>query len=180
MPRQVDHAARRRDIGAAVLKIAAERGFREATIRAVAAAVGASTSQVTHYVSGRNEMIRIAVRHEIEARQAQITELLADSERPLRALVEWAVLDASPDAQRIWLAIVLGARTEPVVRAELEVFNHWWDAVVRRLVGNAGDADVVDVLVDGLVLVGFEAPEDWPRERRLRVVDAVLAPLGVQ
>lgn len=180
MPRQVDHAARRRDIGAAVLKIAAERGFREATIRAVASAVGASTSQVTHYVSGRDELIRIAVRHEIETRQAQITELLADSDRPLRALVEWAVLGAGPDAQRTWLAIVLGARTEPVVRAELEEFNRWWDAAVRRLAGSSGAADVVDVLVDGLVLAGFEAPEQWTPERRLRVVDAVLAPLGVR
>ncbi|MFD5700382.1 TetR/AcrR family transcriptional regulator [Streptomyces lasiicapitis] len=179
MPRQVDHAARRRDIGAAVLKIAAERGFREATIRAVAAAVGASTSQVTHYVSGRDELIRIAVRHEVEARQAQVTELLAGSERPLRALVEWAVLGAGDEAQRVWLAIVLGARTEPVVRGELEVFNGWWDAVVRGLVGSAGDADVVDVLVDGLVLAGLEAPGEWPSGRRLRVVDAVLAPLGL-
>ncbi|MFD0417929.1 hypothetical protein [Streptomyces sp. NPDC127108] len=179
MPRQVDHAARRRDIGAAVLKIAAERGFREATIRAVASAVGASTSQVTHYVSGREELIRIAVRHEVEVRKAQITELLDGSERPLRALVEWAVLGTGADAQRIWLAIVLGARTEPVVRAELEEFNRWWDAVMRRLVGRPGDADVVDVLVGGLVLAGFEAPAEWSRERRLRVVDAVLAPLGV-
>lgn len=179
MPRQVDHAARRRDIGLAVLKIAAERGFREATIRAVASAVGASTSQVTHYVSGRDELIRIAVRHEVELRQAQITELLADSERPLRALVEWAVLGTGADAQRIWLAIVLGARTEPVVRAELEEFHRWWDAEVRRLVGGPDEADVVDVLVDGLVLAGVEAPEEWSRERRLRVVDAVLAPLGV-
>ncbi|WJV51006.1 TetR/AcrR family transcriptional regulator [Streptomyces flavofungini] len=179
MPRQVDHAARRRDIGAAVLKIAAERGFREATIRAVAAAVGASTSQVTHYVSSRDELIRIAVRHEIEARRVQITELLADSERPLRALVEWAVLGTGAEAQRIWLAIVLGAPTEPVVRAELEEFNRWWDGVVRHLVGSPCDADVVDVLVGGLVFTGFEASEDWSRERRLQVVDAVLAPLGL-
>ncbi|MEI5102692.1 TetR/AcrR family transcriptional regulator [Streptomyces sp. PmtG] len=177
MPRQVDHTARRRDVGAAVLKIAAERGFREVTIRAVAAAVGASTSQVTHYVSGRDELLKIAVRREIQTRQAQIIELLAGSERPLRALVEWAVLGPDPDAQRVWLAIVLGARTEPVVRAELDEFNSWWGAVVRRLAGSPGRADVVDVLVDGLVLVGFESPGDWPPERRLRVVDAVLAPM---
>lgn len=189
MPRQVDHDARRTAIADAVLHTAADRGFREVTVRAVAARVGASTSLVTHYVSGRDELIGLAVRREVETQQARITVLTADRDprAALRAVVEWAVQGPDPEAHRTWLAILVGAMSEPVIRAEVDVFNRWWDGLLRDL-AEALDprpadpallVDTLDVLIDGLVLAGLEDAGGWTRRRRMRVVEGVLGALGL-
>ncbi|WP_433337693.1 TetR/AcrR family transcriptional regulator [Spirillospora sp. CA-294931] len=189
MPRQVDHDGRRAAIAEAVSAIAAERGFAEVTIRAVAARAGASTSAVTHYVSGRDELVRTAVRRALDVQRGRL-EAETHGREPgeaLRAVVRWSVLGAGERAHRLWLAIVVGARSEPVVRAELDAFNRWWDALLRRLVHALDPApadpgsvvDALDVVISGLVMVAFEETEPWSRARRERAVDALLAPLGL-
>ncbi|MBL1073543.1 TetR/AcrR family transcriptional regulator [Nocardia sp. 2] len=186
MPRQVDTAARLAEISDAVVSLAVDEGFRAVTIRAVAARIGASTSAVTHYVGSREELIRGVVRRETEARRADAEAAVARAggDAGLRALIEWAVLAPDERAHRFWLALVLGARTEPEVRAELDAFNDWWDTRVRKLVRRAGIPDVqaavdlLDVVVDGLVLTGFDEGEPWSPGRRRRVLESVWRTLG--
>lgn len=183
MPRQVDHAARLAAVSDAVVAIAAERGFAAVTIRAVADHLRASTSVVTHYVSSRDELLRLAVRRELEVRRAQAERAMAEGPHPLRALVRWAVADLQDQVHRFWLSLLIAAPTEPVLRAELDGFNAWWGEHLRGLVQRSGVADpevvadTLDVVVDGLVTAGFE---DLDAVRRDRVLDRVWSALGLE
>ncbi|AJD49811.1 TetR family transcriptional regulator [Isoalcanivorax pacificus W11-5] len=187
MPRQVDHHNRRELIERAVLDIATECGFAAVTIRAVADHIGASTSAVTHYVGGREELLRNAVRREIDKRRQEGVQAMQglDDRAALRALIEWAVLGPDARTHQLWLALVLGAATDPALRAELDRFNEWWSAQLRDRVARVcpddpvGAADVLDVFVDGLILTGFDAGQPWPMERRARLLQTVWRALGL-
>ncbi|MFC9997394.1 TetR/AcrR family transcriptional regulator [Nocardia sp. NPDC127526] len=185
MPRQVDSAERLAAVGDAVVSIAVAAGFGAVTIRAVAERLGSSTSAITYVVGGRDEVLRTAVRREIEARRAQAEAAIggASGAAGLRGLIEWAVLTPGERTHRLWLALVLGARTEAVLRAELDEFNRWWDERVRNLLAATGirdiatARDVLDVTVDGLVLTGFDEGSPWSAARRRRVLDAMWSAL---
>lgn len=188
MPRQVDPAARRDAVSDAVLAIAADRGFTAVTIRAVAERIGASTSVVTHYVSGRDELLRRAVQREIAARKTQAEAAIAgrSGAAGLLALVRWAAADLDDQVRRFWLALLIAAPVEPVLRAELDAFNTWWDTRMRGLVAESGVpdpdvvADTVDVVVDGMIIGRFEEPGPVDAARRDRVLDRVWAALGLE
>ncbi|MFE6921835.1 hypothetical protein ACFVAV_12360 [Nocardia sp. NPDC057663] len=149
--------------------------------------IGASTSVVTHYVGGRDTMLRIAIRRQIDLRRAEGEAVLegVKGAAALRALVEWAVLTPDEQTHRVWLALVLGSRGEPVLRAELDLFNDWWDSRVRGLLADTGIAepdigaacDVLDVVVDGLVVTGFDEGRPWSPARRKRALTALWAAL---
>ncbi|WP_306362822.1 hypothetical protein [Nocardia sp. CC227C] len=72
-----------------------------------------------------------------------------------------------------------------MVRAELDAFNQWWSARPRTLVRQAGIAapraavDLIDVMVDGLVLSGFDEGTPWPAARRRRVLAGLWRSLGI-
>ncbi|CRK58330.1 probable transcriptional regulator, TetR family [Alloactinosynnema sp. L-07] len=185
MPRQINHATRRDAISDAVVAIAADHGFAAVTIRAVAKHVGASTSVVTHYVASRDELLRGAVRRELAIRQDEADTALAglSGATGLRALVHWAVTDLGERVHRFWLALLIAAHAEPVLRAELNEFNTWWDTHLRDFVTESGVSspevviDTLDVVIDGLVTAGFEAPFD--AARRDRVLDRVWTALDL-
>lgn len=190
MPRQVDHDARLATLSGAVRAIAIRDGFGAVTIRRVAAEAGASTSVVTHYVPSRDELIRSVVSREVTARQDEMERAVQGlrGAAGLRAVVEWAVLGPADDAHRFWLAVVVGAQSDHVLRAELDGFNLWWSALLNDLVAQmepvpaAPDllVDAVDVVVDGMIVVGFDGRESWSVQRRRRVLDALLAPYRVE
>jgi AcrR family transcriptional regulator len=61
MPSKGDHDARRRAVSEAVWRVLARGGFSGLTMRAIAVELGASTGLVTHYYSGKQELVRRAV-----------------------------------------------------------------------------------------------------------------------
>lgn len=189
MPRRVDYAGRRDELCDAVVRIAGDDGFRAVTIRRVAAAANASTSVVTHYFASRDDLVRSTVRRAVEQRRAALVPVLQGLEpaEGLRALAEWSILRTDERLQRCWLAIVLGARTDAVLRDELDAFNRWWAGVLRDLTERLDPphpdpprfADLFDVVVDGMVLAGFDGGEGWSNDRRSRTLGALLDSIGL-
>ncbi|MEV6963810.1 TetR/AcrR family transcriptional regulator [Hamadaea sp. NPDC051192] len=57
MPKRVDHDVRRREIGEALLRIAASRGLQAASMREVAAEAGVSLRLVQYYFHSKNELL---------------------------------------------------------------------------------------------------------------------------
>ena len=57
MPKQVDHAERRREIAAAVARIARTRGLAAVSFRDVAAEAGVSVSLVQHYFGTKDQLM---------------------------------------------------------------------------------------------------------------------------
>jgi AcrR family transcriptional regulator len=181
MPRYVNTADRLALIHDAVMAITLESGFSAVTIRAVAQRIGASTSAVTHYVASRDDLLRDAVRQEIARQQATAEHAVAglEGQAALRAFIEWAVLHRDERTQRLWLALVLGAATDTVLRTELDRFNAWWMDQIRRWIVEIAPpepeltVDLLNVLVDGLVVTAFDAGQPWPVDRRARLLDAI-------
>src|SRR5919198_1840349 len=62
MPRIVDHEQRRAEVAAAVWRIVSRDGLEAATVRRVAAETGMSTSVVSHYFAGKDDLLRLAFR----------------------------------------------------------------------------------------------------------------------
>ncbi|MBE1877608.1 TetR/AcrR family transcriptional regulator [Myceligenerans pegani] len=187
MPRHVDHENRRALIEDAVIAIAVESGFAAVTIRAVARHIGASTSAVTHYMGGREVLLRSTVRRETDRRRRDAEEAVRDlgAQEALRTFVEEALLRPDEHTHRFWLAMVLGAASDPVLRAELDRFNDWWDQQLRGHVERVRPtdpdlaADLIDVFVDGLIVTGFDSGRPWPPERRAQLLDALWRALGL-
>lgn len=61
MPKQVDHAARRRGIADALWRVVARDGFEEVSLRHVAAEAGVSMGLVQHYFRTKEQMLLFAL-----------------------------------------------------------------------------------------------------------------------
>jgi len=192
LPRHVEVGERRAAIAGAALRVVREEGFAAVTIRRVAEEMGSSTTAVTHYVEGRDDLVRLAVGSLLERRQAEAEAAIAATrpEKQLRRLISWSALDVSEADQQVWLGLVADGRSDPVLRELLDGFNHWWDDLVSRAaeaaVGTQTDpvrvaavADAVDVVADGLIVAAFDHGKPWPRERIEATLDRLLGPLGL-
>lgn len=183
MPRHVNATDRLVLIHDAVIAISLESGFAAVTIRAVAQRIGTSTSAVTHYVENRDELLRGTVRQEIARQQAAAASAIVGlkGRTALRAFIEWAVVHRDKRSHRLWLALVFGAATDPVLRAELDRFNAWWTEQIQNQIAEIGPShpelavDLLNILVDGLIVTAFDAGQPWPVGRRTRLLDAIWA-----
>ncbi|AIA07152.1 TetR/AcrR family transcriptional regulator [Streptomyces noursei] len=63
MPKKVDHEARRREISAALWRLANTRGVDGVSLRDVAAEAGISLGRIQHYFRNRDELLLFALRH---------------------------------------------------------------------------------------------------------------------
>ncbi|MEV4195749.1 TetR family transcriptional regulator, partial [Streptomyces toxytricini] len=89
MPKTVDRPEQRRQIGAALLALAAERGLDQISVRTVAAASGRSAGAVQKYFRSKEEMLVFAAElagERIEERMSRVDAGLPLREA-LRALV---------------------------------------------------------------------------------------------
>ncbi len=189
MPRAVDRTQRVEAISDAVKSIARTDGFAAVTIRRVADELGASTTVVTHYFSSRADLVGHVVGATVDTRTRELDHFIEGLEgrAAVRAMAEWAVLRPTDEVHRLWLAIVLGAAGDPVLRDELDRFNLGWDGRIERFVAGFVPpetdpdslADVLDVVIAGLVVAGVETDALWDVERRRIVLDRLLAPIGL-
>ena len=188
MPRSIDRAARLDDIADAVEAIARRSGFGAVTFRDIAAQLGSSTTVITHLFASRDDLLGHVIDRSIAKRRADIEADLGDSigAPALRVIAERAVLGFDDNTHRLWLALVTGAASEPIVRARLDTFNQWWDELLdahAELLPATPDpgsiADALNVIVTGLVVSGVETNTVWPPERRRTTLDRLLAPLNI-
>lgn len=188
MPRVVDHEARRADVVAALWRVVSRDGLEAATVRRVAAETGMSTSVVSHYFAGKDDLLRAAFRLALDRGLARAAT--APRGARARALLATALpLDAERRAEaRIWFSFLGLALARPALAAEQRNgYRAWRDALARALREDGmrshhdahAEAAALIALVDGLVVQG--AFEPWPvsRERQLALVDQRLAELGI-
>ncbi|KOV82160.1 TetR/AcrR family transcriptional regulator [Nocardia sp. NRRL S-836] len=162
MPKQVDHEARRREIGAAVCRVMAARGLDAVSLRHVAAEAGVSMGRVQHYFATKDEMLLFAFRLISDRVADRIGQVWSDDPRTfLRALLlELLPISAAARAEAPVLAAFLAqAVVEPRLAEPLRAGSHEMVAFVAgqiRAVRPEGDAerDALALLafVDGLML----------------------------
>lgn len=176
MPRLVDTQERHTAVYRAVVHLATSEGFAAVTIRAVAAQLRASTTVVTHYFPTRDAAIAATLRHELGRFDQTIDSMLRGRRGAgaIRALVSSAVFDGPEDLRAFWMASVIEASREPVIRAELARFDTAWDARLADLVAHldreqgskrAGRADQIDLLVSGAIMLAAEGVDETTLRR---------------
>jgi AcrR family transcriptional regulator len=188
MPRVVDHEARRAEVAAAVWRVVSSEGLEAATVRRIAAETAMSTSVVSHYFAGKDDVLLLAFRLVVErwreraaaaprgrrARALLLSALPLDHERRLEA--------------RIWFSFLGLAITRPALAAEQRRAYDGWRAAVGLALEAEGlpagrdaqaEAAGLIALVEGLTVQAAFEPEALPPARQVTLVDARLRALGV-
>ncbi|MFD7919869.1 TetR/AcrR family transcriptional regulator [Streptomyces sp. NPDC059740] len=182
MPRQVDHASRRRIIAEAVCQLADERGLEGVTFRDVAARAQVSTGAVQRCFRTREEMLVFALEYIgeriSERMHARLVRSPAQSAGTAlgHAATEISLLDEEHRAEaRVWLAFVAQAAVDEALAETLRANYAALQNAFARLVSEAGEsadrtrpldaqreARTLLALTDGLtaqVLVGHLTPQ---------------------
>src|SRR6478735_2029550 len=119
MPRIVDHEERRAEVAAAVWLIVSRDGLEAATVRRVAAETGMSTSVVSHYFAGKDDLLRLAFRIVVDRGRERAS---ADSAHGGRA------------EARVWFAFLGLAVSRPdLARDQRRAYTAWRRAVAAAL-----------------------------------------------
>lgn len=179
MPKQVDHAERRRGIAEAVCQLADESGLEGVTLRDVAARAQVSMGAVQRCFRTKEEMLVFALGHIGERIGERVRSRLsgspAQSARTVlgHAATEVALLREQHRAEaRVWLAFVAHAAVSPALAATLrsnyaaleEMFGDLLTEAARdeaATVEPRREARGILALADGLtthVLVGHLTP----------------------
>lgn len=183
MPKSVDREEQRRQIGAALLHLVAERGLDEVSVRTVAAATGRSPGAVQKYFRTKDEMLTFAAElagERIERRMAEVNTAL-----PLRQALRDLILTTLPvDAERRAEATAqLAFAIHAAHHSRLAAIRRQVDQDVRQALTTwlesaghethaAALADAVIALSDGLALRMLYTPQE--HEHLLTVLDRAL------
>lgn len=182
MPKTVDRTEQRRQIGAALLRLAAERGLDQVSVRTVAAASGRSAGAVQKYFRSREEMLVFAA--ELAGERIEERMALVDTSLPPRQALRELVLTTLPlDAERraeaaAQLAFAVQAAHQPRLAEIRRRVDHdvrdalaaWLDSVGCR--DPLPTADAVVAISDGLALRMLYTPDE--KEELLDALDRTL------
>lgn len=187
MPAIVDHEERRRHIAEITAAIIAEEGLDFATIRHVSAKSGYSTSVVTHYFTGKRELLTWAHRVAAEQAQARVDAALAADPADLPACVA-SLMPTDERSTQSW-RVFLAFRQMATIDPEFADAERWWFAHARDIVAGVAQRcyapdritpDAIEMLMAVMqgvsVQVVFDA-ESWPVERQRALVEAQIAML---
>lgn len=161
MPRRVDHAERRAQLTAALLRIASTRGLQAVTMREVAAEAGVSLRLVQYYFTDKRTLMR-----------AGIDELAARLDRRVR---ERAAVRGTGLPPRAALEVVLGSilPTDESSRQDRMAWTAYFAATLTDpglLAGATDHPDALATFLAGHVQRAQEAGEiDAGRDARIEV-----------
>jgi AcrR family transcriptional regulator len=192
VPRQVNHARRRREIVDATLKVLSEAGTKGLSFRAVARELGGSTTLITHYFPTQRELLDEVTTQVLAGWEADVRELDAQEQSPavrLQALLRWLVpineQGLKEERNRIHLLAgrLLGDENRAIFHAtEAKIRD-----LIRMHVNGLVPPDAVDrtvellrVTTNGVVLSVLEHPDRWPAERQIAILDWLSASLGIE
>jgi AcrR family transcriptional regulator len=190
MPRVVDHEERRAQVAAAVWRVVSAEGLEAVTVRRVAAETGMSTSVVSHYFAGKDDLLRLAFRLALDRGRARAeAQVRAGSGLARALLVTGLPLDAERRTEaRVWFSFLGLALTRPDLAAEQRGAYRAWRGALSAALREEGLAEGIDAdaeaaaliaLVDGLAVQAAFEPRRLPAARQLALLDARLRALGV-
>jgi AcrR family transcriptional regulator len=190
MPRVVDHEERRAQVAAAVWRVVSAEGLEAVTVRRVAAETGMSTSVVSHYFAGKDDLLRLAFRLALDRGRARAeAQVRAGSGLARVLLVTGLPLDAERRTEaRVWFSFLGLALTRPDLAAEQRGAYRAWRGALSAALREEGLAEGIDAdaeaaaliaLVDGLAVQAAFEPRRLPAARQLALLDARLRALGV-
>ncbi|MER6300401.1 TetR/AcrR family transcriptional regulator [Kitasatospora sp. NPDC001539] len=199
-PARGDHDARRSEVSEGVWRVLSSKGFEGLTLRAVAAELGASTGLLTHYFPNKRALLSHAL-EELDRRSAARPRRTApvDGTPPPVGLARLraALLDVLPldegavAGNRIWVGSWDVALADPELAAAHAGRYARSRVALTAIVADAqrlgelpagadpaGIAAGAQAFALGLVVQALFAPEEFPAERQIALLDAYLAGLA--
>jgi AcrR family transcriptional regulator len=202
MPRKVDAAARRRDVVAALFRVAERDGLARVSLRTVADEAGLNLGSLRHYFASQQDLMRFAMQAMVDRvgdrLQARVDRIRALGDLPTADRVEQATdllaeLLPLDDERRAELTVFLDftahARAHPELR-DLAVRAATGSRslalrVVARLIDDSTPGDELELqaerlrsLVDGLGVNATLYPEVLPPTRAREILHAHLTALA--
>jgi AcrR family transcriptional regulator len=190
VPIEVDVEARLEELARATLALAGSHGSAGVTIRAVAGALGGSTTMVTYYLPTRAALLLNAVSYMLERWEEERADALAgvdDADR-LGALARWSCTTTPEDVAFRRLLVELVAAPEPpeglapLVADAREHRDDLADAARAAGLADAEQAaDTLFLLIRGFYYTSVEQPGRWTPDRVVEIAErlAVLLRDGV-
>ncbi len=183
MPRKTDHQERRTRIADALMRVAAERGLEEVSLRHVAAEAGVSAGMVQHYFRTKAEMMLFAmsvVRERGEERIGAEVARLGTDPAPralLRTIITTALpLTAETSADgKVALAFLAYSTVHPAAAEALRVDTAGMLTYLASLIPTArpsDDAAALLALMEGLGL--YLLSGHYTAEQALSALDSFL------
>ncbi|MCP5027668.1 MAG: TetR/AcrR family transcriptional regulator [Actinomycetia bacterium] len=187
MPQQVDHEQRRAEVGEAALRVIARDGVAGASIRAIAGEADMSTSWITHYFDGHDDVVLQAVeqlRHYFESSCAELSD-----RGPVDQLRALLVASTAGQEQAVAPRALLHLTAGPVpeaTRAEVVALENWCmnqlEEQITRVVeqGHEGPpdhraaAEDLHMLIMGLRVASMGDAAGWPAERIEASIDRAM------
>jgi AcrR family transcriptional regulator len=193
VPAPVDHAARRRDVSAAVWRVIERGGFGGLSLRAVAAEMGATTGLISHYFENRRALVEFALAEADErTRSLPRRTGAADELAGLRDML----LDVLPLDRRMTLMSRVWVSSWDAALADPELGDHQarryrnWRRRLRAKIVAAQEAGLLDPARDpshlaaiaaafahGLVVQALFDPASLRPARQRALVDEFLTGL---
>lgn len=195
MPRQVDHEERRRAVAEIATDLIARGGLDALTVREVARAASYSTAIVSHYFSGKRELLSYIYEAAVDRAALRINKVLAADPCDLQGAID-AILPVNAEQSRdwqVWFAFWGMAVADPEFGGEqrrmvLNAHRIFREILVTRqrarLLSRNADCELLArlcvTLLDGIAIQAVFDPADWPPERQRAIVAAALDGYGRQ
>lgn len=191
MPKIVDHEARRDEIIAAFLDIAAAQGVAATTSRAIATRLGIAAGALWHYFTNFDDVLSAAFQAVYERTNERIAESVADT-RGVEALRRMfnevlPLTSIAEEEARIVVSFWGRIASDPkLAAARAVVANEWREAQRHYLDQAVEDGELVAIddmecMLDLLGSIASSSQVAWvthsiDRERLERLVPGLLAP----
>lgn len=195
MPKIVDHDQRRKAIGAAAMKVIAERGLEATKLVDIARLAGVTTGAVTHYFSDKDAILMAALEMAYDTMFASMERVKEEENYSFLDIISKALptTEESSIAMTVWLAFWSRSIAEPrVAKLQLEFHHRWQNIVSQELIRHyqrhkiplPKDLDDVSqgitAQVNGLIIRGLVDRPDWPASRLHNSLRVHLEQIGIQ
>ncbi len=195
VPRYVDKDGRRRQVAAALHRIAAREGLEGVSIRTVASEAGLSVGAVQRDFGTKEALLLFAMHEVVDAVSARLSRVrigpgrLSFAEGLRQVLTDLLPTDDDRRAEaRVWSAFYARAAVDAEFAEVLAGFDVRARAALRAAVGWAGEqgelapgqdpdalVELLLVLVDGIWLSAVRQPPGAPLDAQRAAVEAAVA-----
>ncbi len=189
MPKQVDHALRRRELVAASWDVISREGIEALTLRKVAAAADCTTGRIAHYFDGREELLLAALSSAYaasEARMVRIEQSSRSAEDRLRGVIHEALpLNAERLKEwRVWMVFWAAAATnDDLAQENTRRYVAWQRMLARLIAEHAGPVNAQNLafalvaMIDGIGVRTSLSPDAPHRKLARAAIDRWIADL---
>ncbi len=189
MPKQVDHALRRRELVAASWDVISREGLEALTLRKVAAAADCTTGRIAHYFNGREELLLAALSSAYaaaEARMVRIEQSTRSAEDRLRGVIHEALpLNVERLKEwRVWMVFWAAAATnDDLAQENIRRYVAWQRMLARLITEHAGSVNAENLafalvaMIDGIGVRTSLSPDARHRKLARAAIDRWIADL---